>query len=169
MAKDCCWGHLSLAFLVSVSFHILSLLLFSSQWVIQAGRFSKLLGHLKRIRWYQSSIVTKVGRCFTSFLCGIFCIITKFIHFFPFYQKFISLLICLFVCLFVLGYSRLGLPWWHSSKESACQCRIPWFNPWAGKIPWRRKWQPTPVSLPGKPHGQRSLKGSVGVTESDMA
>ena len=33
------------------------------------------------------------------------------------------------------------------------------FNPWVGKIPWRRKWQPTPVFLPGKVHGQRSLVG----------
>ena len=33
------------------------------------------------------------------------------------------------------------------------------FDPWGGKIPWRRKWQPTPVSLPGKSHGQRSLVG----------
>ena len=32
-------------------------------------------------------------------------------------------------------------------------------HPWVGKIPWRRKWQPTPVSLPGKSHGQRSLLG----------
>ena len=31
------------------------------------------------------------------------------------------------------------------------------FNPWVGKIPWRRKWQPTPVFLPGKSHEQRSL------------
>ena len=31
--------------------------------------------------------------------------------------------------------------------------------PWVGKIPWRRKWQPTPVFLPGKSHGQRSLAG----------
>lgn len=31
--------------------------------------------------------------------------------------------------------------------------------PKAGKIPWRRTWQATPVSLPGKPHGQRSLVG----------
>ena len=30
-------------------------------------------------------------------------------------------------------------------------------DPWVGKIPWRRKWQPTPVFLPGKSHGQRSL------------
>ena len=33
------------------------------------------------------------------------------------------------------------------------------FNPWVGKIPWRRKWQPTPVFLPGRSHGQRSLVG----------
>ena len=33
------------------------------------------------------------------------------------------------------------------------------FYLWVGKIPWRRKWQPTPVSLPGKSHGQRSLVG----------
>ena len=33
------------------------------------------------------------------------------------------------------------------------------FNPWVKKIPWRRKWQPTPVFLPGEFHGQRSLGG----------
>ena len=33
------------------------------------------------------------------------------------------------------------------------------FDPWTGKISWRRKWQPTPVFLPGKSHGQRSLAG----------
>ena len=33
------------------------------------------------------------------------------------------------------------------------------FNPWVGKIPWRRRRQPPPVSLPGKPHGERSLAG----------
>ena len=31
--------------------------------------------------------------------------------------------------------------------------------PWVGKIPWRRKWQSSPVFLPGKSHGQRSLAG----------
>ena len=34
------------------------------------------------------------------------------------------------------------------------------FNPWVGKVPWRRKWQPTSVLLSGKSHGQRSLVGS---------
>ena len=33
------------------------------------------------------------------------------------------------------------------------------FNPWVRKVPWRRKWQPTPALLPGKSHGQRSLEG----------
>ena len=41
-------------------------------------------------------------------------------------------------------------------KESACLCRRPGFNPWVGKIPWRRAWQPTPGFLPGESHGQRS-------------
>ena len=53
--------------------------------------------------------------------------------------------------------------WWLSSKESTCQCRRQGFNPSVGKIPWRRKWQLTPVLTPvfspGKFHGQRSLVG----------
>ena len=53
----------------------------------------------------------------------------------------------------------LGLPRWPSGKESTCQCRRRGFYPWVGKIPWRRKWQPTPVFLPGKSHGQRGLVG----------
>ena len=40
---------------------------------------------------------------------------------------------------------NVGLPWW--------------FDPWVGQIPWRRKWQPTPVLFPGKFHRQRSLVG----------
>ena len=35
------------------------------------------------------------------------------------------------------------------------------FDPWFGKIPWRREWQPTPVFLPGEFHGQRSLAGYI--------
>ena len=53
-----------------------------------------------------------------------------------------------------------GLPRWLSSKESAYKCKShrSWrLHPWVRMIPWRRKWQPTPVFLPGKPHGQRSL------------
>ena len=45
-----------------------------------------------------------------------------------------------------------GLPWWLSGKELTYQDRRCQFDPWVGKVPWRRKWQPTPVFLPGKPH-----------------
>ena len=48
-------------------------------------------------------------------------------------------------------------PWWLGGKESACQHKRPRFDPWVRKIPWRRKWQPTPIFLLGKYHGQRSL------------
>ena len=57
-------------------------------------------------------------------------------------------------------YSDQGLPWWLSGIESACQFRRHkrcGLSPWVGKIPWRRAWQPTPVFLPGEPHGQQSL------------
>ena len=59
-----------------------------------------------------------------------------------------------------------------SGKGSACQCRRhkrQGFNPWVRKMPWRMKWQPTSVFLPGKFHGQRSLivYGLWGCKESD--
>jgi len=53
----------------------------------------------------------------------------------------------------------MGLPWWLNAKESICQGRRPGFDLSVGKIPWRRKWQLTPVFLPGESHGQRSLVG----------
>ena len=49
-----------------------------------------------------------------------------------------------------------------SGKEFACQCgslKQRRFDPWVRKTPWRRKWQPTPVSLPGESYGQSSLEG----------
>ena len=46
-------------------------------------------------------------------------------------------------------------------------------HPWLGKIPWRRKWQPTPVFWPGESHGRRIDREAWwatvgGVAESDM-
>ena len=52
------------------------------------------------------------------------------------------------------------LPRWLNGKESTCQCRRHRrheFDPWVGKVPWRRKWQPMPVFLSGESHGPRSL------------
>ena len=59
-----------------------------------------------------------------------------------------------------------GLPRW-------CQCRRCkrcGFDSWVEKIPWRRKWQPTPIFLLGKSQGQRSLPGcsAWGHKEWDM-
>ena len=69
-----------------------------------------------------------------------------------------------------LGLINLGFPDGASGKEHTCQCRRhkrSGFDPSVGKIPWRRAWLPTPVFLPGKSHGQRSLVGSVrGVAQS---
>ena len=70
-------------------------------------------------------------------------------------------------------------PYWYTSDirvsslvaqtVKSLQRGRPGFSPWVGKILWRRKWQPTPVFLPGKSHGQRSLAGCSpwGHKESD--
>ena len=52
------------------------------------------------------------------------------------------------------------------SKDTACNARRPGFDPWVGKIPWRKKGQPSPLFLPGKSHEQRSLEATIhGVTK----
>ena len=65
--------------------------------------------------------------------------------------------------------STEGLPWWFRWLRIQLQCTRPGFNPWVKKIPWRREWQPTPVFLPRKSHGQSSLVSysSWGHKESD--
>ena len=66
----------------------------------------------------------------------------------------------------------MGFPVGASGKEPACQCRRCkrcGFDPWVGKIPWRRAWQSTPLLLYGESHGQRNLVGysPQGRKESD--
>ena len=66
-----------------------------------------------------------------------------------------------------------GLLRWHRGKEFTCQCRRCKrysFDFWVRKIPWSRKWQPTPIFLPGKSYGKRSLMGynPKSCEESDM-
>ena len=61
---------------------------------------------------------------------------------------------------YILSYFthyRIGLPCVAQTVKRLLQCGKSGFSPWLGKIPWRRKWQPTPVLLPGKSHGWRSL------------
>ena len=65
-----------------------------------------------------------------------------------------------FDLIFVYGVRRASQV--DSGKELTCQyrrCKRHGFDPWVRKIPWRRAWQPTPVSLHGESHGQRSLVG----------
>jgi len=65
----------------------------------------------------------------------------------------------------------MGFPCGSVVKEFTYQgrsCRRFLFDTWVWKIPWRRKWQPTPVFLPGEPHGERSL-GDVRKYNSDLA
>ena len=63
-------------------------------------------------------------------------------------------------------WAKGGFPGGSDGKERL-QCRRPGFSPWVRKIPWRRKWQPTPVFSPGQSHGQRGLTGYLvhGVTK----
>ena len=61
------------------------------------------------------------------------------------------------------------LPWWLRWLRIRLQCRRPGFDPWVGKIPWRRKWQPTPPSLPAKFHAQRSLVHRVTKSQTQLS
>ena len=51
------------------------------------------------------------------------------------------------------------LPWWLRQYRINLQCRRPGFHPWVRKMPWRSKWEPTPVFLPEEFHGQCCLVG----------
>ena len=66
--------------------------------------------------------------------------------------------------------THLGLPRWLSAKESACRCRRRkrcGVDPWVGKVPWRRAWQPTSVSCLGSPMDRGAWGATVhGVAKS---
>ena len=64
---------------------------------------------------------------------------------------------------------KMGLPRWLSGKEPTYLCRRHRLDLWVRKIPWSKKWQPTPVFVPGISHGQRSLVWATvhGVAESE--
>ena len=93
-----------------------------------------------------------------------------------YFKKAISLIFLkyLFINLAALHISCcvLGFPGGTSGKEFACNAGdvTDVFDPWVGKVPWRRAWQPTPVFLPGESHGQKSLASYSlwGHEESDM-
>ena len=57
------------------------------------------------------------------------------------------------------SYCNTGFPLWLRRSSVCLQRGRPGFDPWVRKILWRRRWQPTPVFLPGKSHGRRSPVG----------
>ena len=93
---------------------------------------------------------------FNTLIWHIVCFIC-FCLLFPF--KIFSALCLLILFYFFWVYVSMGFPGSSDSNESAYQCRKPRFDPWVGKIAWRREWLPTPVFLPRKFHGQGSLVG----------
>ena len=54
---------------------------------------------------------------------------------------------------------QTGPPWWFRWQRICLQCRRTRFDPWFGKISWRREWLPTPVFMPREFKGQRNLVG----------
>ena len=68
-----------------------------------------------------------------------------------------------FILFLAMCFLQKGFPCGSAGEESACNMgdlgSIPGFDPWVGKIPWRKKWQPIPALLPGESHGRRSLVG----------
>ena len=62
-------------------------------------------------------------------------------------------LLLLLLHIYLIVPDVYGLPQCLSGKRIRLPSRRCWFDPWVGKIPWKRKWQPTPVFLPGKSHG----------------
>ena len=56
-------------------------------------------------------------------------------------------------------YTQGGIPGGSVGKETSCNAGVPGLIPGSGNIPWRKKWQPIPLFLLRKSHGQRSLAG----------
>ena len=92
----------------------------------------------------------------TSPLCSLVRISTTYLWTLSF-----SYATCTFLSLLIFSLPTLplGTSLVAQRLKHCLECRRPGFDPWLGKIPWRRKWQPTPVLLPGESHGGRSLVG----------
>ena len=82
-----------------------------------------------------------------------FCCCWVSLHVTWIFPEIFSLILIMWPCL-ILGFPGGSLPRWPT-----CQCRRRGLDLWNGKIPWRRKGQPTPAFLPREFHGQRNLAG----------
>jgi len=132
-------------------FKILSLKTIGQFWSLSISCLLFLHGTCNKTLYFPSPQPTVWDwLCYLSSLLGI--------HMFVFYVWVsVSALQISSSVLFFSSFPGGGI-----GKEPACQCRKCKrleFVLWVRKIPWRRKWQPTPVFLPGESHGQRSLAG----------
>ena len=74
-------------------------------------------------------------------------------------ERYLGPVVCIFLCLYVCVQGLHRCARVKNPPANAGDIKRRRFNPWVGKIPWRRAWQPTPIFLPGESHGQRSLAG----------
>ena len=78
---------------------------------------------------------------------------------FPFFTSSPALTVCRFLMMTILTWASQVVLVVKNLPAYAGNLRHR-FDPWVRKIPWRRKWQPTPILLPGESHGQRNLAGN---------
>ena len=111
-------------------------------------------GSLKLCNWYTRPTFTEWEGDFCLTSANVTCLLEAVKVLLP--VDIVYVMSCPCFCIL------MAFPGGASGKEPACQSRRHkrWgFNPWVGKIPWRRTRQPTPVFLLGESHGQRSLAG----------
>ena len=124
-----------------------------TRWNSLCDNAGKLLTLTRVSTWWFSSRGSGPQSCFFVWL--FWCFKHCCIHF----QHLVSIDFCI----------KAWLPWVAQLVKNLRAMQETRFDPGAGTIPWRRKWQPTPVFLCGESHGQRSLAGysPKGCTESD--
>ena len=104
--------------------------------------------------WYLEAFLGSLWGCATGFLYPCF-LTAHWINWRRILNSFLGTHQCLNLLSFWYLFSSSsssklylvsGFPGGSDGKESACSAGDPWFDPWAGKIPWKRKWRPIPVS-----------------------
>ena len=128
-----------------------------------------LLLYVDRSGWMLSTVIGKniyLQGLYKIFILILECLLELIRNWSEPYGTSVNLFILL-SSLVHLGYMQihviqfplviLGFPGGSDGKDG--KWGRPRFDPWVGKIPWRRKWQPTPVFLPGELHGQRRMAG----------
>ena len=147
---------------------------FSECWVLSQLFHFFEIGHIPRNRSFIKSVRAQSFQVIFSKDFNFNCLIRltgKTIHYQNMFDNFTVFFTVVFFLFFLKWYLIWrGFPGDSDGKSICLQCRRSGFNPWVWKIPWRRKWQPTPVFLPGKSHGRWSLMGYSpwGHKESDM-